>query len=413
MAELVNSTEKVLPKRNLIIFILGLLATIGPFSIDMYLPGFPAIARSLGVTVDAVSYSLSSYFVGICVGQLIVGPMLDRFGRKSPLYVGLGIYILASIGCAVSNTLEALVIFRFFQALGGCLGIVAPRAMIRDLFSQKDIPKIFSLLILILGVSPILAPTVGSFVIANYGWHPVFYILAIITTLILLAVFFFLPESYEPDKSYSLKPIPILKKYWEVLHIRSYLAYSIIGASTSAALFGYIAGAPFVYMNLFGQSEKTFGYIFAIIAAGLITCSQINSFLLNKYTSRQILKVAITAQLIVGIILLILASTNLLGLISSIVLMSMFLSCQGFVFPNAIALSLKPFERDAGSASALGGAIQMAMAALASALVGLFKPTNAVPMTLIMTSFVAIGTVTYYLFTLVNLKTKVTSAGCI
>ncbi len=400
--------DAVLPKRNLIIFILGLLATIGPFSIDMYLPGFPVIAESLGVTVDAVSYSLSSYFVGICLGQLIVGPMLDRFGRKSPLYVGLVIYILASIGCAMSNTLEALVIFRFFQALGGCLGIVAPRAMIRDLFSQKDIPKVFSLLILILGVSPILAPTVGGFVISHYGWHPVFYILAVITTLILLAVKFYLPESYAPDKSYSLKPIPILKKYWEVLHIRSYLAYTIVGASTSAALFGYISGAPFVYMNLFKQSEKTFGYIFAIIAAGLITCSQVNTFLLRKYTSRQILRVAITAQLIIGIILLLLASFGLLKLYSSIVFIALFLSCQGFVFPNATALSLEPFKRDAGSASALGGAIQMAMAALASALVGIFEPKTPIPMTAIMTFFVAIGTVTYYIFTLITVKPKQT-----
>jgi DHA1 family bicyclomycin/chloramphenicol resistance-like MFS transporter len=200
-----------------------------------------------------------------------------------------------------------------------------------------------------------------------------------------------------------------LKKYWEVLHIRSYLAYTIIGASTSAALFGYVSGAPFVYMNLFGQSEKTFGYIFAIIAAGLITCSQINTFLLNKYTSRQILRVALTAQFIIGIILLFLASFNILELTSSIVLICMFLSCQGFVFPNATALSLEPFERDAGSASALGGAIQMAMAALASGMVGLFKPTNAIPMTLIMTSFVAIGTATYYIFTLVNSKPKLTA----
>lgn len=402
----INNQEKIVPKKNLIIFILGLLATIGPFSIDMYLPGFPAIAKSLGVSVDQVSYSLSSYFVGICVGQLIVGPMLDRFGRKSPLYVGLGLYILASIGCALSNTIESLIVFRFFQALGGCLGIVAPRAMIRDLFSQKDIPKVFSLLILILGVSPILAPTVGGFVISNFGWHPVFYILAVITTLILLAVYFFLPESYQPDKSYSLKPIPILKKYWEVLHIKSYLAYTIIGASTSAALFGYISGAPFVFMNLFGQTEQTFGYIFAIIAAGLITCSQINTFLLRKYTSRQILQAAITAQFSIGLILLILASFHALTLYPSIVLICLFLSCQGFVFPNATALSLEPFEKDAGSASALGGAIQMALAALASGMVGLFKPTSAIPMTLIMCSFVAIGTATYYIFTLVNPRPK-------
>src|SRR5919112_465546 len=174
--------------RSLFIFILGLLSAIGPFSIDMYLPGFPAIAANLHTTVDRVAYSLSSFFVGICLGQLLCGPLLDRFGRKKPLCIGLVLYILASIGCSLSKSVEVLIAFRFLQALGGCVGMVATNAIVRDVFPVDENAKIFSLLILILGVSPILAPTLGSYIIAAWGWEPVFIILAVMGALILLAV---------------------------------------------------------------------------------------------------------------------------------------------------------------------------------------------------------------------------------
>lgn len=162
--------------RFLLILILGLLSAIGPFSIDTYLSGFPTIAADLHVTVDAVSYSLSSFFIGISLGQLIYGPLLDRFGRKKPLMIGLVIYVVASLGCAIAHTIEMLIIFRFLQALGGCVGMVAPRAVVRDIFPVSESAKIFSTLILILGVSPIIAPTIGSYMIVSLGWQSVFWL---------------------------------------------------------------------------------------------------------------------------------------------------------------------------------------------------------------------------------------------
>lgn len=163
-------------KRFILIIILGLLSTIGPFSIDMYLPGFLAIADDLQTSVDEVSYSLSSFFIGISVGQLLSGPLLDRYGRRIPLIVGLVIYVVASIGCALASSIEVLIVLRLFQALGGCVTMVAPRAIVRDVFPVSENAKILSLLILILGVSPILAPTVGSWVIAAFGWREMFFI---------------------------------------------------------------------------------------------------------------------------------------------------------------------------------------------------------------------------------------------
>lgn len=378
------SPMKPIKNRSLLIFILGLLSAIGPFSIDMYLPGFPTIAASLHTTVDKVSYSLSSFFIGICVGQLLCGPLLDRFGRKKPLLIGLVLYIIASVACSLSRSVESLVAFRFLQAVGGCVGMVAPNAIVRDVFPVHENAKVFSLLILILGVSPILAPTVGSYVVAHLGWQVVFIILAIVATVISLMVVKWLPESKAADPSYSLKPASILQGYRQVLRERQFTTFALSGAIASAGLFAYLAGSPFVFMQLYGVSEQQYGLIFAFIAAGLIGCSQLNNRVLRKFKSAQILRFVLLSQSLVGFLLIVGIAAGLLGLYGIIALMLLFLSCQGFTFPNAAALAMAPFSKGAGSASALMGALQMIFGALASALVGLFFNGTAVPMAAIM-----------------------------
>src|ERR1041385_5864566 len=182
-----------------LILILGLLTAIGPFSIDMYLPAFPSIAKGLNTDVSQVMLSLSSFFIGISVGQLVYGPLLERFGRKKPLYIGLVIYLLASIGCAFTNSVNSLIAFRFLQALGSCAGMVTSRAMVRDLFEVKDSAKVFSSLMLVVAVSPIIAPTVGGYVTAALGWRYVFAVLIAVDIAIIAGVFFLLPESKKPD----------------------------------------------------------------------------------------------------------------------------------------------------------------------------------------------------------------------
>ena len=370
--------------RTGIILILGLLSALGPFSIDMYLPGFPAIAADLSVSVDEISYSLSSFFAGVCIGQLLCGPLLDRFGRKMPLITGMLLYIVASIGCVLSNSIELLIICRFFQALGGCVGMVAPRAVIRDIFPLEENARIFSLMILILGVSPIVAPTAGSYLISAFGWHSVFVVLTIIGIITLLAVVLGLPESRQPDPTHSLKAKPILLNFYSVLKVPQFYTYSLMGAISSAALFAYLSGSPFVFMELFGVSEQGYGIIFAIIAGGLILCSQLNNRLLKKYTSEQITVVTLSIQTAVGIALLIGTAFNWLDLYSTVVLISLFLSCQGFAFPNSSALSMAPFSHNAGSASALMGAMQMAFGAFTAAVIGWCNPTSALPLAVIM-----------------------------
>lgn len=370
--------------RSLLIFILGLLSAIGPFSIDMYLPGFPTIAASLNTTVDKVGYSLSSFFIGICVGQLLCGPLLDRFGRKKPLIIGLILYVIASVACSLSASVESLIAFRFLQALGGCVGMVAPNAIVRDIFPVHENAKVFSLLILILGVSPILAPTVGSYVVANVGWEVVFVILAVVAAIISFLVIKWLPESKAADPSFSLQPKSIVAGYSRVLRERQFATYALAGALASAGLFAYLGGSPFVFMELYGVSEQQYGLIFALIAAGLIGCSQLNNRILKKFTSAQILRVVLISQSLIGLLLVVGVATGLIGLYGIITLMLLFLSCQGFTFPNAAALAMAPFTKGAGSASALMGALQMVFGALATALVGIIFNGTAVPMAAIM-----------------------------
>jgi DHA1 family bicyclomycin/chloramphenicol resistance-like MFS transporter len=378
-------------QRAILIMILGLLNAIGPFSIDMYLPGFPSIAADLHTTVDFVAYSLSSFFIGICVGQLICGPLLDRFGRKIPLCIGLILYIIASIGCSMSKSVEVLIAFRFLQALGGCVGMVAPNAIVRDVFPVEENAKVFSLLILILGVSPILAPTIGSYLIAAFGWPLVFIILAIVAGLILLAVIFWLPESKGADPTFSLKPKPILSGFFTVLREPQFYTYAFAGAIASAGLFAYLAGSPFVFMQLYGVTEQQYGWIFGLIAIGLISSSQLNNVILKKYNSGQIMKFVLFSQSVIGLLLVTGTLFGALGLYSTIFLIFLFLSCQGFTFPNSTALAMAPFTKGAGSASALMGALQMACGAFASALVGVFFNRTALPMTAIMAACSVLG----------------------
>jgi DHA1 family bicyclomycin/chloramphenicol resistance-like MFS transporter len=366
------------------ILILGLLTAIGPFSIDMYLPGFPDIARDLHSTVAHVSLSLSSFFIGIAIGQLLYGPLLDRFGRKRPLYIGMVVYLLASVGCSLCRTADSLIAIRFLQALGGCVGMVAGRAMVRDLFPVEENAKIFSLLMLVVAVSPIIAPTLGGYVAAAFGWQWIFIILASIAAFTLATVYFALPESKVPDTSISLLPKHIIKSFAQIAKVPQFFTYAFTGSIAAAGLYAYIAGSPHVFMEIYKVSEKQYGWIFATIAAGLIGASQVNTVMLKRFTSEQIIRIALFCQTITGMLLFFGNFYHLLGLFSTIALILVFLSCQGFTFPNSSALSMAPFEKNAGSASALMGAIQLGIGALTSGLVSVLQNNNALAMSGVM-----------------------------
>ncbi|MCE6991324.1 multidrug effflux MFS transporter [Dyadobacter sp. CY323] len=373
-----------------IILILGSLATVSPFSIDMYLPGFPRIAEDLHTTIDQVQLSLTGYLIGICIGQIIYGPLLDRFGRKKPLYVGLALYVIASIGCAFTTSVEALIVMRFFQAMGGCVGLVASQALVSDLFPSDKRAEVFSLITLVIAVSPMIAPTVGGYVTSAIAWQWIFVILAGIVSVIIGAIYFFLPTGHEADDSVSLRPKAVLKGYATVIRQPQFLIYTLAGGLATAAPFAYIAGSADVFMNIYKVSEQQYGWIFAFLAVAMIGSTQLNHFLLKKYTSEQIIKVTLFYQSIIGTALIVGVYNNWFDLFSLIGMMFLFLTGQGLTGPNTSALSLAPFHKHAGSASALLGSWRMGAGALISGIVSLLHNNTAIPMVGLM-AFCALG----------------------
>ncbi|HTE32328.1 MAG TPA: multidrug effflux MFS transporter [Chryseolinea sp.] len=374
-----------------IILLLGALATISPFSIDMYLPGFPAIAADLNTTIDKVQYSLTSYFIGIAIGQLMYGPLLDRFGRRIPLGVGLVIYVLASMVCALTHSVESLIAMRFIQALGGCVSMVAAQALVRDIFPVNKTAQAFSMITLVIAVSPMLAPTVGGYVTATIGWHWVFIILAAITTLILLCSYFFLPAGKGPNPSLSLKPKAVLTNFYLVARHPQFMVYTLAGGLSLAAPFAYIAASPDIFMNTYHVTEQQYGWIFAILACAMIGSTQLNHIFLKFFKSEQIIRLTLLYQVVVSIILVAVTLYSSWSLYGLIFMLFLFLCGQGLIGPNTTALSLAPFEHHAGSAAALLGAWRMSAGAIVSALVSMLHNPSPLPMVGVMAFCASVG----------------------
>ncbi|AEI46964.1 multidrug effflux MFS transporter [Runella slithyformis] len=374
-----------------IILLLGALQGIGPFSTDMYLAAFPSIAADLKVSIAQVAYSMSSYFVGICLGQLLNGPLIDRFGRKVPLLLMLGVYTLASVGCTMVTSVEGLIMLRFFQAIGGSMGMVANRAIVRDVFPADRLAHVFSTMTLVMGVAPIIAPTVGGFVVVSFGWRAIFWVLAGFAFFVTLLVYFLLSESKGKDRSISLKPQAVMADFYSILRNPSFLAYTIVGAMNTAGIFTFISNAPFVYMELLGVSEQTFGWIFGLNAVFFVVGSQLNRWLLKYYSSQTVALYGLLVQAVMGVALVACVILNQLSIPILVALVGFYSLCLGMIGANAIALAIRPFTKNTGSATALMGSFQMGAGAVASAVCSYFYDGTAKPMVIVMTGVAFIG----------------------
>ncbi len=364
-----------------IVLVLGVLTAVGPFSIDMYLPGFPAIAKDLQTSIASIQLSLASFFVGLSLGQLFSGPITDRFGRKPPLYVGLGVYILASVACIWAPSVEALIGLRFLQALGGSVGMVVSRAVVRDLYPPEETARIFSLLMLVMGIAPIIAPTIGGILVTYAGWQSIFLALAFISFVALVGMRLLLPETKAPDPEVSLHPRQVMQGYGVILQNRQFLTYMLVGGIASGGMFAYISGSPFVFIELHAVPEARYGWIFGANAFGLIMSSQLNRVLLRKSSTVQIVRIVNLVQLAFGLLLVGYAISGYGGLPVLVVLIFLYMAMLGFIYPNTTALALAPFSKNAGAASALMGALQFVIAALSAAIVSLIHNQTALPMT--------------------------------
>jgi DHA1 family bicyclomycin/chloramphenicol resistance-like MFS transporter len=374
-----------------IVLILGALSTISPFSIDMYLPGFPAIARELNTSMAQVQLSLTAYLIGIAVGQMLYGPLLDRFGRKPPLYAGLLVYVLASVGCTFSTSIESLIAMRFLQALGGCAGMVAAQTLVRDLFPINQTAQAFSSITLVIAVSPMIAPTVGGYVTVALGWASVFWLLALITVIIIGCVFLVLPEGKKADPGLSLRPKAVLKNFYGVTREPQFILYTLAGGIAMSAPFAYIAASADVFINVYGASEQEYGWIFAIIASGIIGSAQLNHLLLKRFSNQQLVKYTMLFQTVVGSLLIAgvyFDAFSKWGLVAGTFI---FLAGQGITGPNCTALALAPFTRHTGSAASLLGSFRMAIGGAMSVVVSAWHDASALPMVTTMVLCVMVG----------------------
>lgn len=362
-----------------IIIVLGCLNGLMPFSTDLYLPAFPTMAENLHTNVGMITLSMSTFFAGACVGQFFNGPLLDRFGRKNPLLIALTLFIITSIACALSQNIIILCCIRFFQAISISMCTVGSRTMVRDLFAVEKIASVYSLLALVMGVAPIIAPTLGSFILFFSDWRGIFFFLALMAFVLILALHFFLPPVKESDSNYSLKPKAILVNYKKVILTKGYLGYTIVTALASAVLFSWISSSSLLFIGTLGVSKQQFGWVFASTATCTIVGSQLNRILLPRFHSQNIAFFAVGMQLLVCAYLLYttLYCFTILHFLSGMWFFMFFLS---LIAPNTMAITIRPFTENIGSANALMGVTQMAFSAITTAILSYFQDGTAVPM---------------------------------
>ncbi|GHJ38035.1 multidrug effflux MFS transporter [Streptomyces sp. TS71-3] len=380
----------------LVTLILGGLTAVPALSMDMYLPSLPEVTDSLHAPAATVQLTLTTCLAGMALGQLVVGPMSDKWGRRRPLLVGLLVYILATAACAFAPTIELLVTFRLAQGLAGAAGIVIARAVVRDLYDGVAMARFFSTLMLISGVAPIVAPIIGAQVLRVTDWRGVFYILTVVGTLLTAVVWFRLPETLDPERRQGGGVGGALRTMRGLIADRVFSGYMIAGGFAFAALFAYISASPYVIQEIYGASAQTYSLVFCLNSIGLVAMGQLNGkVLVGRVSLDKVLGVGLTLITLAAAALLLMTSGVLgpVGLVPIAAALFVLMSAMGLALPNTNALALMRTPHAAGSASALLGTSQFLIGAVASPLVGVAGERTAVPMAVVQVaaSLVAFG----------------------
>lgn len=360
--------------------ILGLLCLIGPFSIDMYLPAFPEIVSDLGVTEGAVQATLMSYFLAFGVMQMVYGPAADMYGRRPPMFVGLGIYVVASIACALAPNIETLIAFRALQGAGAAAVMVIPRAIIRDLYTGTAATRLMSLVMLVISVSPMLAPLAGTALIVPFGWRAVFYAVIVASALSLFLIKTQLPETHPPARRMKIALGPMLEGYRILMKDWVFLGLTAIGGFGMASFFAFLSSASFVYQEHYGLSSTGFSLAFAFNALGFFSMSQLAGRIGERFGLIRMVTVSTVGY---SVVMILLAVFTMLGVDSLAILMGLlFISFAflGLVMPTSMVLALETKAELAGSASALGGTLQMLLGVFSMAVVAFYFDGTIRPM---------------------------------
>jgi len=372
-------SDSRLPQGALIL-LLSALTAFGPLSIDMYLPALPSIAVDLGALPARAQLTLSAFFFGFGGGQLVYGPLSDRFGRRAPLIAALVLFALATLGCALARNLETLIACRFIQALGGCAGPVIARAVVRDLYGRDRAARVLSLMVLVMGIAPMLAPLVGAEVLGIAGWRAIFALLFGFGILILAATALLLRETLPRERRIRGGLLTLVLGYAEPLTHRRFLGYALSSACVFAGLFAYLTGSPLVIISLYGVPPGRFALIFATNVLGLLAAAAINRRVVMRLGVDRMLALGVLLAAVSGALVGIVAFSGLGGLVALLIPLFFYLASIGLVGANAVAACLSLFPTRAGSASALVGTLQFLAGALASAFLGAINAASAVPM---------------------------------
>jgi MFS transporter, DHA1 family, multidrug resistance protein len=357
--------------------LLGALTALGPLAMDIYLVSVPSMAEAFGATVSQVQLTLSVYMVGFAAGQLVYGPITDGFGRRPALLGGLVIYVAASIVAAMALTIEVLIAARFFQALGMCSGVVVSRAIVRDLFERERAARLMSTMAMVMGVAPIVAPIIGSYLHVAFGWRSNFVFVTGYGIAALVVVYFHLGETSRHIDRGALTPRRILGTWRALITSRVFVGYALTAACTGGALFAFISGAPYVLLSVFGFPESTFGYLFGFVMLGNITGATLGRRLVMRYKIEGLLFRGVTLAVIAGGSMAVLAWAHVDHVAAVVVPMFLFMVAFALVLPQSMAGALTPFPHMAGNASALLGLFQFSFASLVGISVGdLFDGTQ-------------------------------------
>ena len=381
------------------IVLLALLTALGPLSIDMYLPALPQMADDFGVTTQQVANSLPAYFLGLAIGQLIYGPVSDRIGRKTPLYFGLVLYICASFLCVFAKSEWSLIAARVLQALGGCVGVVIARAAIRDRLSMQASAQAFASMMIVTTIAPIIAPTLGAWVLQVFEWQYIFAVFVLVGIFCLFCVHFFFQETLPVERRLKLSLKQVLGLYSAILQDETFRKPMLTGCFSGAILFCYISGSSAILMDGYGLSQQQFAYVFGANALGIMVFSTLNKKLANRLDVRHRLHLGNALQLCGVLILLAAGLFNLSSII--VVMLGMFLCVAsiGFTGPNAMALAMSEQGSRAGTASAIMGSMQFACGLMAGVFLNFLVWSALINMALIMLLFVVIA-----MFTMRSLK---------
>lgn len=360
--------------------VLGLLSAIGPFAIDMYLPALPAIAADLHASTAATQMTLMAFFVSLGVCQIVYGPVSDMVGRKPPLYFGIVVFALGSIGCGLAPSITWLIAFRFLQGLGAAAVMVIPRAVIRDLHTGVDATRLMSLVMLVFSVSPILAPLVGSGLIVPFGWRSVFVAVTVAALLSFLLVAFVLPETRPPEERIQVSVRSVLDGFGELFRDWRFLGLTFIGGFGMASFFAFLASSSFIYIGHFGLTPTQYSLSFSVNAIGFIGASQLSGYLAGRFGIARVVSVAVSCYAAFSVALFAVIASGVDNLTVLIVMLFCAFAWLGLVIPSTMVLSLEEHGPIAGMASALGGTLQMATGAVMIVVASAFFNGTSLPM---------------------------------